>query len=254
MNCERSELVHALIDGELDAGHAREVEAHIAQCPRCAAAFKQYRELGAAVIQADLRYDAPVALRRRIEAALPRPAPVASRRTLLKGFTLGMALSGAVAAGGLVLLVQNDRDQRLEGDLISAHLRSLQGSRLIDIESTDQHTVKPWFNGKLDVAPPVVDLTAKGFTLLGGRIDYLDGKAVAALVYKRRKHIINLFVEPGSATTVGRSARIAALQGFNIRHWRENGFDFWAVSDINADELNEFGNEIAAALRPRAGA
>jgi anti-sigma factor RsiW len=253
MDCDRSELVHALIDGELDAGHAREVEAHIAQCPRCAAAFRQYRELRAVVAQADLRYDAPAGLRRRIEAAVPRPAPVTNRRALLKGFALGAALSGAVATSGLFLLVRDDREQRIRGDLVSAHLRSLQGSRLTDVESSDQHTVKPWFNGKLDIAPPVVDLTAKGFTLLGGRLDYLDGKAVAALAYKRRQHIINLFAEPRSADVIGRGPMIASMHGFNIRHWSEDGFDFWAVSDINADELAEFSNEIAAALG-RAGA
>jgi len=252
MHCERSELVHALIDGELDAGHAREVETHIAQCPSCAAASKQYRELRAGLAQADLRYDAPAGLRRRIEAALPRPVPVTNRRTLLKGLALGTALSGAVAASGLFLLVRDDREQRLRGDLVSAHLRSLQGSRLIDVESSDQHTVKPWFNGKLDIAPPVVDLTAKGFTLLGGRLDYLDGRAVAALAYKRRRHIINLFAEPRSADAIGQGPTMASMQGFNIRHWSEDGFDFWAVSDINAEELTEFSNEIAAALR-RAG-
>jgi anti-sigma factor RsiW len=253
MDCDRSELVHALIDGELDAGHAREVEAHIAQCPRCTAAFRQYRELRAVVAQTDLRYDAPAGLRRRIETAAPRPAPVTNRRALLKGVALGAALSGAVAASGLFLLVRDDREQRIRGDLVSAHLRSLQGSRLTDVESSDQHTVKPWFNGKLDIAPPVVDLTAKGFTLLGGRLDYLDGKAVAALAYKRRRHVINLFAEPRSANAIGQGPMIASMQGFNIRHWSEDGFDFWAVSDINADELTEFSNEIAAALG-RAGA
>src|SRR5664279_740816 len=114
--------------------------------------------------------------------------------------------------------------------------------------STDQHTVKPWFNGRLDVAPPVADLTAQGFTLIGGRLDYVDAKPVAAIVYRRRVHVINLFCAPapGAAT---RAARMEHLQGFNVRGWTENGLNLWAVSDINADELSEFGEKFEAALR-----
>jgi anti-sigma factor RsiW len=112
--------------------------------------------------------------------------------------------------------------------------------------STDQHTVKPWFNGRLDVAPPVVDLTAQGFTLIGGRLDYLDGKAVAALVYRRRVHVINLFIAQGAER---HAAAIETLQGFNIRRWSEPGFSLWAVSDLNADELEDFGRKFEAAQR-----
>jgi anti-sigma factor RsiW len=172
---------------------------------------------------------------------------------LLKGFALGTAFSGAIAASALVLLVGEDRDRRIRGDLVSAHLRSLQSARLTDVESNDRHSVKPWFNGKLDVAPPVIDLTAKGFTLLGGRLDFLDGKAAAAIVYKRRRHVINLFVAP-RARSSGLGLRTETLQGFNVRHWSDQGLDFWAVSDIGADELAEFGSEFDAALRRGDGA
>jgi anti-sigma factor RsiW len=119
---------------------------------------------------------------------------------------------------------------------------------LIDVQSSDQHTVKPWFNGRLDVAPPVADLTAQGFTLLGGRLDYIDAKPVAAIVYRRRVHIINLFCAPAPGAP-NRAAVMQSLQGFNVRRWRDNGLNLWAVSDIGPDELMEFGDKFEAALK-----
>ena len=119
----------------------------------------------------------------------------------------------------------------------------------MDVETSDQHTVKPWFNGRVDVAPPVVDLTAQGFTLLGGRLDYIDGEPVAAIVYQRRKHLINLFVAQRLGAQHG-SALSKAIQGYNVRHWSQGGLDFWAVSDLAGDELDEFVQKIEAALRP----
>ena len=132
--------------------------------------------------------------------------------------------------------------------MVSAHLRSLQAQHLIDVQSGDQHTVKPWFNGRLDVAPPVADLGAQGFTLLGGRVDYVDAKPAAAIVYRRRVHVINLFCAPAPGAA-DRRAATDSLQGFNVRHWRQNGIDLWAVSDINAEELGEFGEKFEAALK-----
>jgi anti-sigma factor RsiW len=250
MTCEEVEiLLHALLDGELDAGHARDVEAHLASCPRCARQLAAYRDMHTVLARTDLRYEAPAALRRRIEQALPSP-PVArpNRRALLQGFAFGGVLSGALAAGLVTVVLRNDRDERIVGDVVNAHLRSLQGDHLIDVQSSNQHTVKPWFNGRLDVAPPVVDLTAQGFTLIGGRLDYVDAKAVGALVYKRRAHVINLFVLP--ASMVDRFAPGAeTVQGFNIRRWSAQGLEFWAVSDINGEELQEFEGKFAAAAR-----
>ncbi len=119
----------------------------------------------------------------------------------------------------------------------------------MDVETSDQHTVKPWFNGKLDVAPPVIDLTTQGFTLLGGRLDYIADRPMASVVYSRRKHVINLFVAPRLDDTRP-SAVFETLHGYNIRHWSEQGLDFWAVSDLAPEELNEFTRQISAALRP----
>jgi anti-sigma factor RsiW len=150
-----------------------------------------------------------------------------------------------MAATLVVAVIRTDQDQRALGDALSAHLRSLQGDHLTDVQTSDQHTVKPWFNGRLDVAPPVVDLTAQGFRLIGGRLDYIDGRAVAAIVYRRRTHVINLFVAPAAASERG-GARIEKVQGFNIRRWNADGLEFWAVSDIDAEELQEFGAKFEA--------
>lgn len=249
MTCEETRiLVHALVDGELDAGHAREVEAHLASCPDCAAQLRDYRVMRQALSVPALRHRAPAALRARIDGALPaRRAVAPSRRGLLKGLAMGSVLSGALAASLVVFVMRQEEDQRILGDVVSAHLRSLQGDHLIDVQSTDQHTVKPWFNGRLDVAPPVIDLTAQGFTLIGGRVDYVDARPVAAIVYKRRAHVINLFV----AQLMGpeRRATIEQVQGFNIWRWTRSDLGFWAVSDINAEELQEFGEKFEAAVR-----
>jgi anti-sigma factor RsiW len=248
MTCDEAEiLLHALIDGELDAGHACEVEAHIASCPRCAAQFEAYREMSKAVAGAGLRYAAPPPLRRRIEASLPQ-AQMPSRRAVLRGFAMGSAASAIAATGLVAIILRNDDAQRIESEIVSAHLRSLQAGHLTDVLSTDQHTVKPWFNGKLDVSPPVVDLTAQGFTLIGGRLDYVDARAIAAIVYRRRAHVINLFVSQ-TASTERQSAKMETIQGFNIRRWSDRGLNYWAVSDLAKDELAEFGDKFESAMR-----
>ncbi|MBR0872252.1 anti-sigma factor [Bradyrhizobium tropiciagri] len=255
MTCEEAEvLLHALIDGELDAGHAREVEAHIEGCAHCAALTTEYREIRQAMAETDLQYKASPALRRRIEEALPqaqpRPLPqaVPSRRAVLRGFAMGSAVSAIAATGLVAIVLRNDDEQRVEAEVVSAHLRSLQAGHLTDVISTDQHTVKPWFNGKLDVSPPVIDLTAQGFTLIGGRLDYVDARAIGAVVYKRRQHVINLFVAQ-TADTERRAAKTNTLQGFNIRRWSDRGLNYWAVSDLGADELAEFGEKFETAMR-----
>jgi anti-sigma factor RsiW len=259
MNCAESEvLLHALIDGELDAGHAREVEAHVDGCAACAEKLASFRAMQKAMSGASLKEPAPPHLRSRIEQSLTPPTPTAgparifvrpTRRSFFGGFALGAGLSAAIAAGVVLAVVPNNQGQEIADDLLSAHLRSLQGSHLLDVATSDQHTVKPWFNGRIDVAPPVVDLTADGFTLLGGRLDYLEGEPVAAIVYQRRKHVINLFIARHSAVKPA-GAPSESVQGYNIRHWSQNGLDLWAVSDLAGSELDEFVQKITAGLRP----
>jgi anti-sigma factor RsiW len=256
MTCEESEiLLHALLDNELDAGHAREVEAHVAACPRCDVQLSQLRAVHTEMSSPQLRFSAPAGLRARVEATVPAararvtatPYPMASRRTLLRGFALGSVLSGALAASLMITIMRSDQDQRIMGEVVTAHLRSLQVEHLTDVQTSDQHTVKPWFNGRLDVAPPVVDLTAQGFTLLGGRLDYIDGHAVAAIVYRRRNHVLNLFVAAGAGSE--REVKTETVQGFTVKSWSDQGLSFRVVSDINAEELQEFVDRFQAAAR-----
>jgi anti-sigma factor RsiW len=169
----------------------------------------------------------------------------------MRGFALGSAVSALAATGLVAIVLRNDDDARINSEIVSAHLRSLQAGHLTDVLSTDQHTVKPWFNGRLDVAPPVIDLTAQGFTLIGGRLDYVDARPIGAIVYRRRLHIINLFVAQ-TASTEPRAAKMRTFQGFNIRSWSDRGLNYWAVSDLAADELAEFGDKFQAAMKSSA--
>ena len=252
MKCEQSSLlVHAFLDGEVDARHTHEFEAHLTLCRRCAAELRDCREIRRALSQPEMRYQAPVGLRRRIESALP---PVRARgprlRTLLGGFTMGSMLSAALAASLVFFVVRGDQDQ-LDAELVSAHLRSLQSGRLIDVQSSDQRTVKSWFNGRLELSPPVIDLAAEGFTLVGGRLDYVDARPVATLVYQRRSHIINVFI--AEAPGRDREGKMEAqLQGFNIWRGSGSGFACSVVSDVSPAELQEFGSRFQAALRSAA--
>jgi anti-sigma factor RsiW len=196
-----------------------------------------------------MTFAAPAALRSRIEAALPDPAPpraAPSRRRLLQGFALGAAMSAA-AAVGVVAVVSWTQDERLMGDVLSAHLRSLQSPRLTDVAAADRQTLQPWFRGKVAVAPPVIDLAAAGFTLVGGRLDFLDGKPAAAMVYRRGQHVINLFVD--AASTSGHvAAKAETLQGFNLQRWSDQGMRFIAISDLGPDDLHEFHIQFESAL------
>lgn len=246
MTCEEEVMLNALLDGELDAVHARQVEEHVASCPTCAAQLRDYRVMRGGLAGAQMRYAAPRSLRTRVDARWTRRTREMSRRSLLQGFAAGTAATTAVAAAGVFLFVRSSDETRLFGEVVSAHLRSLQGNHLTDVVSSDQHTVKPWFAGRLDLAPPVVDLTAQGFTLLGGRLDYVDARPVAVIVYRRRTHVINLFVAQAGGDSPAK--RSTMQQGYNIRRWRERDLDLIAVSDITADELQEFADKFSASL------
>ena len=263
MNCAEFEvLLHALIDGELDAGHASEVEQHAAACSACAEKLTSFRVMREAMSGAALKEVAPAHLRSRVEASLTPPASrivsmrsffKPTRRSFFGGFAMGSALSAAVAASLVLTVIRGDQQQAVADEVVSAHIRSLQAGHLMDVATSDQHTVKPWFNGRVDVAPPVIDLTAESFTLLGGRLDYIDSEPVAAVVYQRRKHVINLFVAQRLGMPESRPVS-ETIQGYNVRHWSQAGLDFWAVSDLAGDELNEFVQKIVRAVPRSSGA
>jgi anti-sigma factor RsiW len=209
---------------------------------------EQDSELSSAINKFAARYAAPSSLRERVitavRAAEPRPAAERARSgaNWWQWATMGAVFaSGAVAAWTLsLLLAAQGQIAQLSDDVVADHVRSLMVTHLTDVASSDQHTVKPWFNGKLDYTPPVRDLTQEGFPLVGGRLDYLDGRSVAALVYRRRLHTINLFVWPCDDATPSGIKRLTR-RGYNIVNWCDGGMQFWAVSDLNAEEMQTFG-------------
>ena len=243
-------LAQADADGELGASEAAHLAAHLATCPGCTSAQATQLALSAR-IRAEIPYHrAPNALREAIEQRLIPAAPpsLASRpRPLLPLRTFRLPAlrtllpfgSGLAVAACAVLLLGIPRGDDLTGALVAGHIRALQPGHLMDVVSTDQHTVKPWFDGRLDYAPPVKDLKAEGFPLAGARLDYASGRPVAALVYQRRQHVIDLYVWPaGSAARHGPGT--AEHSGYNVIRWSQDGMEFWAVSDVSARELDDF--------------
>jgi anti-sigma factor RsiW len=250
MNCAQAKpLIDLYADGELNAAAIMELEQHIQSCPSCDLAWRNLQTLKKTLKQDALYFTAPKELRQRIKAELPAPIKTSPQRTTGNWNWLTTAMSGAFAVClALLLIVAQSRpssEQRLAQEIVSSHVRSLMANHVMDVVSTDQHTVKPWFNGKLDFSPPVKDLAAQGFPLVGGRLDYLDGRGVAALVFQRQKHIINLFVWPAKEPDA-KANTIPPSQGYNLIHWSDAGMAFWAVSDLNEKELMDFVQDFAA--------
>lgn len=252
MNCDDVQSrVHAYLDGELGPVESAQIEKHLDQCPNCMPIYQQAQALRAALHAQATYFTAPDGLDSRIRSALRAGAPQNTRTVVWKRWGLGAALAfAAVATWSLTLLLSTPSVQhRLLREVVSDHVRSLMAQHLTDVASSDEHTVKPWFNGKLNFSPPVRDLTAQGFPLVGGRLDYLHGRPVAALVYRHRKHPINLFVWPASGTAA-EGERTYTRQGYNIVHWARGGMNFWAISDLNLKELLAFARLLQ---RPAAG-
>jgi len=250
MNCPQAlALVDAYADGELDAAGMLEMEKHLRGCEACAAASRNALALKKAVKQDALFFQAPPAFRRRLEAELRSQAVAISWWDLRSWTSPARAAAGFSVAGlALILALAITRpgaEQRIEAEVVSSHVRSLMANHLLDVVSTDQHTVKPWFNGKLEFSPPVNNLAAQDFPLAGGRLDYVDGHSAAALVFQRHKHIINLFIWPDPKSKSAPSL-LTAVQGYHVIHWSDAGMTFWAASDLNEKELMEFVQDYAA--------
>ena len=233
------ELLHAYVDGELDLANARETERHLERCADCRGIESAIRKLRAALTSAATAYRAPARLRRNVRAALRREAKL-SRQTLSPWLMLatGAAFAAVILGFGLFQTTRAARANAIVDQAVANHVRSLLATQLVDVVSSDQHTVKPWFDGKIDFAPEVHDLSANGFPLVGGRLDYLDGKTVAALVYQRNKHPINLFITP-APTSRSSSPIVTTRRGYNVFAWTNNGMKYWAVSDLNQAELRQ---------------
>jgi anti-sigma factor RsiW len=248
---ERESLLQALLDGELDAANALAVEDHLRTCQGCAAHYRTLQALRARLTDADLASPAPPRLRAQIESMIEAESQrsTAPRRGAGRaGPAIGWSAAGAlVAMAASLMLVQTAPLQTasLEDQFVAGHVRSLLASHLIDVATSDRHVVKPWFNGKIDFAPPVVDLANQGFPLVGGRLDYADNRVVAALVYRRHAHLINLFVLP-ARTHPFDWLRHASKTSYSVVHWTRGGLDFWAVSDVEAGDLEAFHQAFAA--------
>jgi len=257
---ERELILHGLADGELDAANALAMEEHLRSCSGCAATYSEIIRQRQLFENGGLRLDASLALRGRIRAAIvaeeggealqakPLLESVRGQRTDPRSSWFpraGIAFSAMALAASLVLFVSSQNPApSLDEELVAGHVRSLLASHLTDVVSSDQHTVKPWFLGKLDFAPPVVDLSKKDFPLIGGRLDYIGGRVVAAIVYKRRGHVINLFVWPaGKLQAVPETA-----EGYHLLSWTRGGFSYAAVSDLNPEELRDFKSALEESL------
>ena len=234
------ELLHAYVDGELDLANARETEGHLQSCADCRGTEKAIRALRSALTSGATAYRAPAHLRRNVRAALRREAK-SSRQILAPWLTFAAGAAFAAILLGFVFFqtTRAARTNAIADQVVANHVRSLLAAQLVDVVSSDQHTVKPWFDGKIDFAPEVRDLSTDGFPLVGGRLDYLDGKTVAALVYQRNKHSINLFITP-ALTSRNTSPATISRRGYNIVTWTNNGMKYWAVSDLNQAELRQF--------------
>jgi anti-sigma factor RsiW len=253
VNChEIRALMDGYGDGELDLVRTTEMEQHFETCPACWRDWQNHQALRAALGARTLYHRAPESLQRRIRktlqkekrtsyAFLPPWPPLRSSGVAVASLAVAAFLAGSLFHP-LSLLPQHHASDELVQEVVSSHVRSLIGDHLMDVASTDRHTVKPWFNGKLDFAPPVEDLTDRGFPLIGGRLDAIGGRPVAALVYRHRKHVINLLIWPSPTGTT--SLQEGTKRGFHTTTWSQADMTYWAISDMGAAELHEFAQEV----------
>jgi anti-sigma factor RsiW len=244
MECAEIRLMlHADADGELDVANSLELARHLHLCPTCVAEKKSLQSLKMMLREPSLKFQAPDSLRKNV-IEIPRKfgeeqRPVADLQWLWRWLAFG-----AMALAAVTILLRpggvSDHDQLLN-EAVAGHIRSLMAGHLTDVASSDQHTVKPWFDGKLDFAPNVKDFAAENFPLVGGRLDYLNGRPVAALVYRRDKHFINVFIWPVASNSAGRMT-IENRRGYSIISAASNGFQYSIVSDVNSNTLTDFAN------------
>jgi anti-sigma factor RsiW len=243
MTCQDMQhLMHAYLDRELDLVRNLEMEGHLQSCPACAQELANYQAIRSGLQSDAFYFKAPDVLEARIRSSLRqgRPRRKSNRRTAL----VLMAVAASIilvwfALGWMVARQGYSGEDLLVREVVAGHMRSLMADHLTDVNSSDQHTVKPWFQGQVDFSPPVKDLSKEGFTLVGGRLDYLDDRPVAALVYKRREHVINLFIWPSTPDSATNPPALTR-QGYHLIHWTGGGLAYWAISDLNEKELEDF--------------
>jgi anti-sigma factor RsiW len=258
MNCNDSRIyLAAYFDDELDVGQSLRVHQHLAACPDCRHVQREQLVLRSALRDSALYAHPSAEFSTRIEAAVRRAARIEVRPRRASWFgsfrfdslrwSLAVAALLAITTIGSFLIINGLRpshEQIISTAVLESHIRSLQPGHLIDVPSSDRHTVKPWFQGKLDFSPPVPDLSELGWTLIGGRLDYVDGRPVAALVYQRRKHEINVFLWPSRNSTLSGSVKQENAQGYQILHWNGAETTYWVASDLNNAELLDFARAL----------
>ena len=246
MDCrDVQNLLHPYSDGELDLIRHLQIEHHLDDCKECAERARSLRQLHGVLASGSLYHRSPDGLRAKLRATperLPTPSSRAGRQrpsAMLAAMAAGiLVLLGAMTAG-LLFSKSGAIEDRIAEQVVAGHVRSLQVTHATDVVSSDRHTVKPWFLDKVDFSPRVPDLSPQGYTLSGGRLDYLIDRPVAAIVYRRRLHVINLFTWP-AGNDEEKAVRAIARQGFHIRYWERTGMAYWAISDLNDQELDEF--------------
>jgi anti-sigma factor RsiW len=242
---DRQLLIHGLIDNELDAANSLDIEAHLKRCSGCAEELRRLTALKTELARPELGYRAPASLRDQIlQSISSEPQKATARIVSSNGAARGKWFAGGAATAlaaslALFLAVPQLATPSLQDEVVAGHVRSLLASHLTDVQTSSRHVVKPWFAGKIDFAPPVVDLADLGFPLVGGRLDYLHGRVVPALVYRRQLHTINLFVRPASpgSSPLSLSTR---HESYSVVRWRSDGLEFWAVSDVELNQLELF--------------
>jgi anti-sigma factor RsiW len=243
MTCQETGLlIHALADGELDLTKSLEMEAHLQECQSCALAQEEIRRLRFSMKDASLRFTPSASFEKRLRSAVRREAkekPATQRWWRWSWAAASLAVIVLAVWAAVVILNRPSSDALVAQEVVSSHVRSLMAQHLTDVPSSNQHTVKPWFDGKLDFSPPVKDLVQQGFELKGGRLDYIDNRPIAALVYQRRQHLINVFVWPAKSSSKS-TTQASVSQGYNLIRWTNSGMEWWAISDLNLAELQQF--------------
>ena len=242
MTCrETKNLLNAYVDGELDSAGSIAVETHMRGCASCLADGENLHGLSTAIENASLRFKVPLRLNRDVRAAIRAANPEA------RSFVFYWRWASVLASAVLVIAVtwagtahwaRSSEETLLLNAIVSSHIRSMMANHVTDVSSSDSYAVEPWFSGKLDYSPPAKDLTEQGFRFIGCRLDYLDNRPIAALVYQRSRQVINLFVWPSNSPAFSEPQQLAR-QGYNLIHWTRSGMTYWLISELNFTELNE---------------
>jgi anti-sigma factor RsiW len=245
MNCPDARIyLMAYLDDELDVADTLRVEQHLSTCQECGAVREEALALRSLLRDPELYAKPPEALRDRVKFAVRQAAQQESRSAWYPVYRYSAIAAALIAVmSGAWLLTRPSNQNLLASEIVDSHVRSLQPGHLIDVPSSDRHTVKPWFQGKLDFSPPVPDLSQLGWILTGGRLDYMDKRPVAVLVYRRGKHDINVYVWP-SAKSGNSNVEQTESRGYQILHWNQASMNYWVVSDLNGTELRQFADEL----------